>query len=72
LKYQQNNQGNNTKAEERWVTFACTGNYTRKITKLFKDADLMVTYKTTTTIGKLLKHTRIMNTYEQSGVYKMT
>jgi hypothetical protein len=28
LKYQQNNQANNTKTEQNWVTFTYTGKYT--------------------------------------------
>jgi hypothetical protein len=48
LKYQQNNQGNKTKAAQILVTLTYTGNNIRKITKLFKDANLMVTFKTTT------------------------
>jgi hypothetical protein len=34
------------------------------------DTNLEVAFKTTT-IGKLLRDTRTMNTYEQSGIYKM-
>jgi hypothetical protein len=55
LKYQQNNQGNNTKPEKKWVTFTYTGNYMRKITKLFKDTKFKVACKATTTVGKLLQ-----------------
>jgi hypothetical protein len=52
LKYQQSSQGNNTKMAQKWVTFTYTGNYIRKITNLFKDANLRVAFKTTTTVGK--------------------
>jgi hypothetical protein len=72
LKYQQSNQGNNTKTEQKWVTFTYTGNYIRKITKLFKDANLKVAFKTTTTVAKLLSDTLTTNTNEQSGIYRMT
>jgi hypothetical protein len=67
-----NNQGNNTKTEQKWVTFTYTGSYIRKITKLFKDTNLKVAFKTTTTEGKLLGDTRTTNIYKQSDVYKMT
>jgi hypothetical protein len=72
LKYQQNNQGNNTKTEQKWVTFTYTGNYRREITKLFKNTILKITFKATTTVGKLLGDTGTTNIYEQSGIYKMT
>jgi hypothetical protein len=70
LKHKQNNQGNNTEKEQKWVTFTYTGNYICKIIE-FKDSNLKVAFKTTTA-GKLLSDTRITNAYEQSGVYKMT
>jgi hypothetical protein len=70
LKHQQNNQGNSTKTEEKWISFTYTGNYIRKITKLFKDANLMVAFKTTSTVGKPLSDTRTI--YELSGIYKIT
>jgi hypothetical protein len=72
LKYQQNNQGNNTKTEQKWVIFTNAGNYIRNITKLFKDTNLKVAFKTTTTAGKLLSNTRTTYTNEQSNIYKMT
>jgi hypothetical protein len=39
---------------------------------LFNDTNLKVAFKTNTTLGKLLSDTHTMNTYEQSGIYKMT
>jgi transcription initiation factor TFIIIB Brf1 subunit/transcription initiation factor TFIIB len=72
LKYQQNNQENNTKMEQNWVTITYKGNYICKITKLFKDAHLTAAFKSATTVGKLLSDTRTKNTYKQSGIYKMT
>jgi hypothetical protein len=67
LKYRQNNQGNNTKTEQKWVTFTHVGNYIHKITKLFKNTNSKIA-----TIGKLLGDTCTTNTYEQSGIYKIT
>jgi hypothetical protein len=72
LKYQQNDQGSNTKTEQKWVTFTYTRNYVRKITKLFKDINLKIAFKTTASLGKLLGDTRTTNTYEHRGMYKMT
>jgi hypothetical protein len=39
---------------------------------LFKDTNLKVAFKTTTTVGKLLSDNHTTNKYEQSGIYKMT
>jgi ribosomal protein L31 len=39
---------------------------------MFKDANLKVVFKTITTAGKLLSDSHPTNTYEQSGIYKMT
>jgi hypothetical protein len=44
----------------------------RKNTKLFKDTNLKIAFKTTNTVGKLLGGTPTMNTYEQSDIYKTT
>jgi hypothetical protein len=54
LKYPQNNQGNNSKTELKWVTFTYTANYIRKIKMPSKDANLKATLKRTTTVGTLL------------------
>jgi hypothetical protein len=58
--------------DNKWVTFTYTRNYIRKIIKLFKDTNLTIAFKTTTTIGKLLSDNNITNTYKQSSIYKMT
>jgi hypothetical protein len=58
LKYQQNNQRNSIKMELKWVTFTYMGNYMPKITKFFKNSNLKVAFKTTTTISKLLGDTQ--------------
>jgi hypothetical protein len=55
-----------------WVTFTYTGHYTRKVTKLFKDTNMKIAYRTTSTIGKLLDEKHKTNPYEQSGIYKLT
>jgi hypothetical protein len=72
LKHKQNNKSKNTEEDKKLVTFTYTGNYIRKITKLFKDTNLKVAFKTTITACKLLSDTWTTNTYELSGIYKMT
>jgi hypothetical protein len=39
---------------------------------VFKNTNLKIAFKTTTTTGKLLGDTHSTNTYEQSGINKMT
>jgi hypothetical protein len=62
----QNKPENNAKKEQKWVTFTYTGNYIRKITKLFKDTNLKIAFKTTSTTGKLLNEKQETNSYEQN------
>jgi hypothetical protein len=72
LKQRQNNLENKAEKEQKWVTFTYTGNYIQKITTLFKDTNLKTAFKTTSTIGKLLNEKQETNSYEQSGIYKIT
>jgi hypothetical protein len=39
---------------------------------MFKNISLKIASKTTTAVGKLLGDIRTTNTYERSGIYKMT
>jgi hypothetical protein len=73
LKYQQNIPDSNTEREQqKWITFTHTGNYIHKITKLVKDANLNVAFKTTFTLNNFLTNKQKTNIYEQSGIYKIT
>jgi AICAR transformylase/IMP cyclohydrolase PurH len=63
---------NNAEKEQKWVSFTYTGNYIRKITKLFKHTNLKIAFKATSTIEKLLKEKQGTNSHEQSGIYKIT
>jgi hypothetical protein len=72
LKYQQNIPNNNTEREQhKWITFTYTGNYIRKITKLFKDTNLKIAFKTTSTRNNFLTNKQKTNMYVQSGIYKI-
>jgi mevalonate kinase len=72
LKHKKSNKRKNTEEDKKWVTFTYTRNYIRKFTKLFKNTNLKVAFETITAVGKLVSDTRTTNTYEQSGIYKMT
>jgi hypothetical protein len=46
------NEDNNQEGK-KWATFTYTGSETKFITKLFKNTNLKIAYKTVNTIGKL-------------------
>jgi hypothetical protein len=69
---QQINNNQNKDEKQIWVTFTYPGNYIRAITNLFKHTNIKIAYKTTNTLGNLLKETRNINKYEKAGIYKLT
>jgi uncharacterized FlaG/YvyC family protein len=72
LKQKANNPNDRDIKEQKWVTKTYTGNYIRKITKLFKNTNVKTAFKIHHTIGKLLHEEHNINTYDQSGIYKLT
>jgi hypothetical protein len=71
LKLRKNNLEHTAKEQQKWVSSTYTGHYIRKVTKFFKDTNIRIAYRTTSTIGKLLNEKQKMNPYEQSGIYKL-
>jgi len=55
--------------KRRWAKFTYCGKGTRMVTKLFKNTNVKVTYKTKNNLGKLLKPQNIPKTdkYEKNG-----
>ena len=72
LKQKINNPNTNEKKEQKWITYTYTGNYIRKITKLFRNTNIKIAYKTNHTLGKLVHERKNIDPYEQSGIYKLT
>jgi hypothetical protein len=71
LKYQQNIPNHNIEREQqKRITFIYTGNYMRKVSKLFKDTNLNVAFKTASTVNNFLTNKKQI--YEQTGIYKIT
>jgi hypothetical protein len=65
------NEDNNQDGK-KWATFTYTGSEIKFITKLFKNPNLKITYKTVNTIGKLLSKGRITtNKFNTTGIYKL-
>jgi hypothetical protein len=65
------NEDNNQDGK-KWATFTYTGNETKFTTKLFKNTNLKIAYKTVNTIGKLLSKVRITtNKFDNTGIYKL-
>jgi hypothetical protein len=65
------NHKNNDDVQQKWVSFTSTGNYIRTITKLLKNTNIKIAFKTNNTIGNILKDRIINSTYEQTGIYKL-
>jgi hypothetical protein len=63
------NKNNNHK---KWAVFACTVMDTRFITKLFKEFNLNISFRTNNTIENVLTKQRLLrNQYDESGVYEL-
>jgi hypothetical protein len=63
-----------TEDKTKWVKFTYVGRETRAITKIFKNANVKVTFSTNNTIGKLLttRHEHNRSKYENNGIYHLT
>jgi hypothetical protein len=69
-----NNKADERKNNQKWITFTYTGNYIRKITKLFKNTNIKIAFRTNNTIDKILNNNNNnkINKYDKSGIYKLT
>jgi hypothetical protein len=69
---QSKNMTPNTIQKQKWVTFTYIGKETRTITRLFKNTNIRIAYKTKNTIQNHLqprKHDT--NKYNNSGIYQV-
>jgi hypothetical protein len=64
LKQKLNKSDNKVRKEQKWVTYTYNGNYILKITKLLKNTNINIAFKTSHTIGKLINEKRETNPYE--------
>jgi hypothetical protein len=61
---------NLNKNHNKWAIFACTSKDTRFITKLFKEFNINISFRTRNTIENILtKQRSLRNQYDESGVY---
>jgi hypothetical protein len=58
--------------KQKWVSFTFSGNYVRIITTLLKNTNIKIAFKTSNTIGNILKERIITNKYEQTGIYRLS
>jgi hypothetical protein len=65
LKHKISNPNNKVEKEQKWVTYTYTETYIQKITKLFKNTNIKIAFKTTHTIGKLIHEKRKINPYKK-------
>jgi hypothetical protein len=71
--YQKRKTSQNKEEEKTsWATFTYHGNDTRTITKLFKNTNIKIAYRTTNTIKNHLKaKIPLTDIYNKSGVYQL-
>jgi hypothetical protein len=55
----------------QWATFTYSGKEVRKITKLFRDTQIKIAFRTTNTIQNILKHQPPTDKFNRSGIYQM-
>jgi hypothetical protein len=55
----------------KWATFTYGGKEIRKTTKLFRDTQMKITFRTTNTIQNILRHQPLIDKYNRSGIYQM-
>jgi hypothetical protein len=59
------------KQKAKWATFTYCSKDVRQITKIFKDTQLNIAFRTQNTIENLLRHKTKTEKYNSSGVYQM-
>jgi hypothetical protein len=58
--------------KQKWATFTYTGNHTRAITKLFKNNNIRIAYRTNNTIRNYLQNKdHNSDKYSQGGIYEL-
>ena len=70
-KQKENTQDNSQQQKTKWVTFTYSGKEVRKVTKLFRDAEIKVAFRTQNTIQNILKPQPQIEKYNRSGIYQM-
>jgi hypothetical protein len=55
----------------KWATLTYCGKEVRQITKLFKNTQLRVAFRTQSTVNSILKHHEQIDKYNSSGIYLM-
>jgi hypothetical protein len=57
--------------KRKWAIFTYSGKETRKITKLFKDMQIKIAFRTQNTIQNIIKQHPRTDKYNRSGIYHM-
>jgi hypothetical protein len=66
-----NNTHEEPKQKAKWATFTYCGKEVRQITKIFKDTQLNLAFRTQNMIENILRHKTKTEKYDTSGVYRM-
>jgi hypothetical protein len=59
------------KQKAKWPTFTYCGKEVRQITKIFKDTQLNIAFRTQNTVENILRHKTKTEKYDSSGIYQM-
>ncbi|PNF31380.1 hypothetical protein B7P43_G10054 [Cryptotermes secundus] len=68
---QKSNTHDNEQHKTKWAIFTYSTKEVRKITKLFKDTQIKVAFRTRNTIENILKQKPQIDKYNKSGIYQM-
>jgi hypothetical protein len=64
-------QNKNTTQKEKWTTFTYISKETRTISKLFRNINTKIAYRTTNTIQNHIREKRHDNIYNKSGIFQL-
>jgi hypothetical protein len=66
-----NAQNDTQQQKAKWATFTYNGKEVRKITKLFRDTQIKITFRTRNSIQIILRHKPLNDKYSRSGIYQI-
>jgi hypothetical protein len=68
---QRNAHTDTQEQKTKWATFTYSGKEVRKITKLFRDTQIKIAFRTKNTIQNILKPQPHIDKYSRSGIYQI-
>jgi hypothetical protein len=68
---QKRNTREEPKQKTKWTTFTYCCREVRQITKIFKNTEFKIAFRTQNTIGNILRHQATTDKYDNSGIYQI-